>query len=143
VIAVAVGDVQLIALRMHPDISRPMQVGGIGVALALVAVTDLQHELAVLRELQQLVVGDRLQARQAVRGAAVPAQPHEALVVDMNAVLAFGPLEAAAGAAPGLDVVAGRVEDHDGRRRHGGLLGLEGARPMQEPDIVLGIDREA
>jgi len=36
---------------VDPYVRRPVQVGGVGVAFALVAVTDLQHELAVLGKL--------------------------------------------------------------------------------------------
>ena len=52
--------------REHLDIGRAMDVGRVGVPLALVAVADLHDELAVLRELQDLIVGDRLQVRDAV-----------------------------------------------------------------------------
>src|SRR6516165_2856045 len=117
-VAIAVGDIELVALRVYPHVCRPVQVCGVGIALALVAVADLHDELAVLRELQELIVGDRLQARQAVGRAAVAADPDEALVVDMNAVLALRPFVAGAVAAPGLDVVAGLVEHHDGWRSH-------------------------
>ena len=61
----------------------------------------------------------------------------------MDAVLALDPLVAWASAAPTLDVVAGRVEHHDRRARHRGLIRLERARAMQEKHLVLGIDREA
>ncbi len=122
---------------------RAVQVRGVGVALALVALADLQHELAVLRELQELVVGDRLKPGRPLRRAVVAADPDEALVVDMDAVLALRPLVARAGAAPGLDEIARRVEHHDRRRRHRGLLRLERARPVQHPDVVLRIDGDA
>jgi hypothetical protein len=55
-IAVAVRDIHFVALRMHPGVGRPMQVLRVGVALALVAVPDLQDELAVLGEFEQLIV---------------------------------------------------------------------------------------
>ena len=100
VIAVAVGHEQLVGARMHPHIGGAMQVRGVGVALALVALADLHDELAVLRELQELIVGDRLEAGQAVGRAVVAADPDEALVVDVDAVLALGPLVAAARRRP-------------------------------------------
>ena len=81
VIAVAVGDEQLVGRRMHPDVRGAVHVLRVGVALALVAVADLHDELAVLRELQQLVVGDRLQRRAApLVGQLLPPDPDEALV---------------------------------------------------------------
>ena len=89
VIAVAVGHEQLVAARQHPRIRGAMQVRGVGVTLALVALADLHDELAVERELQQCVVGHRLQARDARGRAVVAADPGEALVVDVDAVLAF------------------------------------------------------
>src|SRR6516165_5306941 len=142
-VAIAVGDIELVALRVYPHVCRPVQVCGVGIALALVAVADLHDELAVLGELQELIVGYRLEARQAVGRAAVAADPDEALVVDMNAVLALRPFVAGAVAAPGLDVVAGLVEHHDGWRCHREVGVLEGARTVQEPDIVLRVDRKA
>ena len=87
------------------------------------------------RELQHLVVGDRLEPGQAVGGTVVAGDPHEALVVDMNAVLAFGPFIAAARSAPGLDEIARGVEHHHRRRGHGGFLGLERSRPVQSQTL--------
>src|SRR5262249_38337857 len=60
----------------------------------------------------------------------------------MDAVLALRPFEARAFAAPGLDEVAGVVEHQDCRRRLS-LFGLERARPLQHPDIVLRVDADA
>ncbi len=91
-IAVTVGHEQFVGLRIDLHIGGTMQIRGIGIALALIAVADLHDELAVLREFQQLVVGDRPQPRQAICRAGIAAQPDEALVVDGNAVLALRPL---------------------------------------------------
>ena len=143
VIAVAVGDEQLVGARQHPRVRGAMHVRGVGVALALVALADLQDELAVERELQERVVGHRLQAGDAGGRAVVAADPDEALVVDVDAVLALGPFEAVARAAPGLDEIAGGVEHHDRRRGLGGILGLQRARTVQHIDIVLRVDGDA
>ena len=101
-IAVAVGHEQFVGLRMDPHIRRPVQIPRVGIALALIAAADLHDELAVLREFQELVIRNRLEARQAVGGTVVSAEPHEAFVVDMDAVLAFGPFIAIAGASQAL-----------------------------------------
>jgi hypothetical protein len=61
-IAVTVGHERFVGLLMHPYIRRAVHVLGVGIALALVAAADLQHELAVLGELQQLVIGNQLEA---------------------------------------------------------------------------------
>ena len=76
------------------------------------------------RELQDLVVGDRLEPGDAVGRAVVAADPDEALVVDMDAVLALAAIVAAARAAPGLDEIARGVEHHHRRRGHRGFLRL-------------------
>ena len=58
-----------------------MRIGGaveilrIAIPPALVAVADLHDELAVGGELQQLIVGDRLEPRQLIGRAAVAAGP--------------------------------------------------------------------
>ena len=142
-IAVTVGHEQFVRRRMDPDVRGPMQIRRVGIALALVAVTDLHDELAVLRELQKLVVGNGLESGQAIRGTRVSAEPDEALVVDMDAMLAFRPFIAVAGPTPGLDVIARGIE-HDHRRRgHRGVFRLKRPRTMQHPDVVLRIDRDA
>ena len=143
VIAVTVGHEQLVGLRMHPHVRRPVDILCVSIALALVAVADLHDELAVLRELQHLVIGHRLEPRQSVGGTIVPAHPHEALVVEMDPVLAFGPFIAVARSAPGLDETACRVEHHHRRRGHRGFVRLERSRPMQKPDVILRVDGEA
>src|SRR6266705_122918 len=123
--------------------SCSMNVSGVGIALALIALADLQHELAVLRKFQELIVGNRLEPGKIAGRAVVAANPDEALVVDMDAVLALDPLVARARSAPRSEIVAGSVEHHDGGRRHCGLIRLQRARPMQQKHLVLGIDRKA
>ena len=125
---------------MHPGVRRTVQVLRIPVAFALVGVSDLHDELAVLRKLQQLVVRD---PRLPPGRTAVSTDPHVALVVDMNAMLPARPLEAGSRSTPGLDEIPGRIENHDRRRRHRGLLRPKCARAMQKPDIVPRVDGEA
>src|SRR5262249_39287587 len=66
----------------------------------------------------------------------------EPLVIDVNAMFALGPFVTTASAAPGFDEIASRVEDHHGRRRHRRQIGLERSRTMQQPDVVLSVDRK-
>ena len=128
---------------MHPGIRGAVHVDRVSIARALVASADLQHELSVGRELQICIIGNRLEPGQAGGRTIVSADPHEALVVDMDAVLALGPVVSAPGAAPGPHEVARRIE-HDNRGRGlSGIFWLERARAVQEPDIVLRVDGEA
>src|ERR671913_126150 len=109
-----------------------MQVARIGVAFALRAAADLHHELARRGELEELVVADGLQSRKRACGTVVSAHPHVTFVVDVYPVLALGPFETGAGAAPCAQEVAGGVE-HEYRRRCG-LAGFERARTMKDVD---------
>src|SRR5262245_35785999 len=61
----------------------------------------------------------------------------------MDAVLALGPVVSAPRPAPGLHEVARRIEHDDRGRSLSGVFGLERARAVQEPDIVLRVDGEA
>jgi hypothetical protein len=143
VIAVTVGNEQLVGPRIHPQVRCSVQILCVSIPLALVTLTDLHDEFAVLRELQDLIICNALEPGQAIRGTVVSADPYEALVVEMDAVLAFGPFVTIARAAPGLDEVARRVEDHYRRRGQGGCVRLESPRAVQEPDMILRIDGEA
>src|SRR6266446_30670 len=140
---VAVGYEQLVGRRIDLLVGRTMKVRRVGIAFALVAVANLHDELAVLGELQQLVIGHRLETLEVVAGAIVAAEPHEALIVDIDAMLALGPFIALALAAPSLDEIAVNVEHHHGRRRLLEVLALERARPVDEPDIDLRVRGEA
>ena len=142
-VAVAVGHEHFVGRQVDERVGRAVHVRRIRVALALIALADLQHQLAVRRELQQLIVGHRFQAGNAVGGTVVAANPDEAAPVDVDAVLALGPLEAWRRATPAHDVVAGRVEHHHRRRRLGRGLAGERARTVQQPDAVLRVDGEA
>ena len=124
-VAVAIRDEQLVGGRVHLDIGRAVHVTRVGVPLAFARSADLQHELAVLRELQNLIVGHWTQVLDAVGRAVVAGDPNEALMVDKDAMLALDPLVAGALAAPRPDEVPRRVEHDDGRGGHLRLLGLE------------------
>ena len=117
-VAVAVGNEQFIGFAMHPHVGGLLQVERIGVAFARRGFADLHDEFAVLRELEQLIVAHRLQAGQRARGAVVAAYPYKTFVIDVDAMLAFGPFKARASATPTAQVVAGVVEDHDCGRGH-------------------------
>ena len=105
-VAVAVGHEQLVGRRMDLLVRGSVDVHRVGVALAPVPAADLHDERAVLRELHQLVVVDGRDPGHAVGGAVVAAQPDEALVVDVEAVLPLRPLVAVARTAPCPDEVA-------------------------------------
>src|SRR5438067_13750525 len=128
---------------MHPCVRCALHVDRIGIPLALVASADLQPELAVGCELQVCVIGNRLQPGEAGRRTIVSADPHETLMVDMDTVLALGPVISAARAAPSLDEVARRIEYDDRGRCLPGVFGLERPRAVQKPDIVLCVDGKA
>ena len=51
-------------------------------AFTLIAAGDLHNQLAVLGELQELVIGNRLESGQAIRRTIVSAEPHKTFVVD-------------------------------------------------------------
>src|SRR5437773_7129410 len=71
----------LIRLRVQGDVRRAIDIGRVGVPLALSGVTDLQNELSRLRKLEDLVVLADAAAR----------EPDEAPGVDGNPVLRLGP----------------------------------------------------
>ena len=127
-VAVPVGDVQFVGLRIDEHLRRPFQVFDVVAAFALERMPDLHQEFSVLRELQNLIVGEG--ARLAcfgrgagpgllhlgIHGAAVPANPDIALVVDGNSVVGVRPVVALAGSAPVPNQVAGFIEFENGRR---------------------------
>ena len=142
-VAVAVGHIDLLGGDIDRDVGRRAEPLG-RVAVGLVdRLADLQHELAVHGELENLAVG-----------LVVAGEPDEIVVVDVDAVLALGPVVALAGAAPVADQVAGLVE-HQHRRRGRAALGLrrillggeialvERARPLHHPDVIEAIDPDA
>jgi hypothetical protein len=68
---------------------------------------------------------------------AVPADPHEALGIDVDAVLTLGPFIAVALAAPGAQEIAVTVEHQDRRRGAGEIRLIQQSRPLQEVDVAL------
>src|SRR5437870_2361469 len=81
-------------------------------AFRLAGAADLHQELALGRELEDLVVL-----------VAVAREPDVALRIDVDAVLAFRPLVARARAAPAAQVLAARVEFGDWRERLAAAVG--------------------
>ena len=142
-VAVAVGDVDLVGLRIDVDLGRLSEIGEVVAPLALALRADLQQEPAVPGELENLRVV-----------AAAARQPDVVQVVDEDAVLRLRPLVVVGRAAPGLDDVAllGELDDRRGRaaalgeRRVGvgaPLLLVEAAGPVDDPDVVARVDRHA
>jgi hypothetical protein len=140
-VAVSIGYEELVGLPVNPDVRRLVQVTRVGVAFALRGAADLQQEPAVGRELEQLIVADRLQAGQPARRAVVSADPDAAAVIDVNAVLAFGPFEALAGSAPRAQEISARIENQYGGS--GGLTWFQRAWSMQNVNVVLRVDADA
>src|SRR5205807_4295497 len=94
-VSVAVGGVDLARRDVDRDVGgRAEPVGGVAVVSARLP-ADLQHELALHRELEELAVG-----------LAVAREPDEVVGVDVDAVLALGPLVARARAAPREEEIA-------------------------------------
>src|SRR5262249_41239940 len=105
--------------------------------------SDLQYKLSHSGEFQILPVI-----------VAIAADPHETSGVDADAMLVLWPFVALTGAAPGPDQIAFGVEFH---HRWCGpaafrlrrikcqrlLVGGKRARALNNPDMVLGIDRDA
>src|SRR5262249_38903500 len=102
------------------------------VALALALAADLHHELAVAGELHQMMVG-----------AAVAAEPDEALGIGVDAVLGLRPVIALPRPAPALDEVAGLVERENGRRGFVLLIFPHRGRTLQDPGMATIVDRDA
>src|SRR6202007_1036770 len=86
---------------------------------ALVGMPDLHQELAVLRELQNLVVV----IQSLLLAPAVPADPDVALVIYGDSVIRIRPVVAFSRAAPVADEVAGLVEFQNRRSGYAALCG--------------------
>jgi hypothetical protein len=94
---------------------------------------DLHQEFSVLSELQDLIVriGARLTCFRSsagtgflhfgIDGAAVPSNPHIALVVDRNSVVGVGPIVALARSAPVSNEVTFLIEFENGRGGHAAI----------------------
>ena len=162
-VQVTVGHVAFVRLRIDEDLGDAAEVlhveavraidrlvGGRRRILARAGLAVLRHELAVARELQDVRVG-----------LAVAADPHEALVIDDDAVVALGPLirRARDRAAPSADVVAGRDRtpspaapalQHSltrgpfgvGMRQLGAIEVRRIVAAMNDPDVIVGRNAE-
>ena len=131
-VAIAIADEQLVRFGMDPDRRRPIHVLRVGVASALAATSDLHNELAVLRELEQVMVAIRL----------VPRDPDVPVMRGKDPVLRARPLVTEVSRpAPGLDDVARWIDFPYGRRGNVGRpLGFRGARAVQNPHVILCVD---
>src|SRR5688572_30800675 len=143
-IAVAVGDVGLVGRGIDEDLRRPPQMFRVVAAFVDALSADLQEELAVAGELQDV----------RVLLLVVAADPDVAFVIDREAMVVRGPLVAVPRTTPVPEQVACLIELEHGRRRRaaashlwGDGRGLEivvhGVRPVQDPDVILVVDRDA
>ncbi len=140
-VGVAVGDVSFVGLGIDPDLGHSPEVLEVVAAGILAIAAQLHQEFPVLGELQDVGVS-----------LAVAAEPHVALVVDVDAVSPFRPFVARSRAAPVPEQVARLIELEDGRGRTAALgdgriqleplfVGMQPPRTaMNDPDVVLLID---
>src|SRR5262249_11768022 len=106
-VAVAVGDVNLVGRRIDFSIGRSTQPSGIGAAGLRAGFADLQHKLSVLGEFQQMAIV-----------VTVAADPDESLMVKVDAVLVLEPVITLSRPAPASQQIAVLIElHHRGRRR--------------------------
>src|SRR5258706_1348807 len=122
-VEIAVGDVGFVGLGIDPDLGHPPEVLEVVAAGVLAIAAQLHQELSLFGELQDLGVA-----------LAVAAEPHVALVIDVDAVRSLRPLVARSRAAPGPDQVAGLIE-HQYRR--GGAAAFGDGRFQLEPLFVV------
>ena len=141
VVAIPIGDEQLVGRGMNTLVRRLMEVVCVGVSTAPVAPPDLQDKLTVQGELQHLIVRDRLEPGEVSSRTVVPTNPGEPLMVDVEAMLPLRPVIALASPAPRPDEGTCRIEPDDGRRSHLGVFASQGPRAVQQPHIVLRVDR--
>ena len=138
---VAVGDEDLVRLRLDVEVRGAAQVVGIVAALVHPGRADRQHVLAILGELHHVV-------------AVARARPHEAVVIDIDAVLLVVPGVAVAGPAPRAQDLAVGIEFEDGwrgeaavgnRRLHGGadFLRREARWHVDHPEVIAVVHEQA
>ena len=111
VVAVAVGDIDLVRRVVGHHVRRPAEPGLRRRALGAVVLADLLEEFSVRREFQDLVA------------VVVAAEPDIAVAVDVDAVLVLTHGWPALGAAPGGEQIAVGIELQH-RRRGLAALGL-------------------
>jgi hypothetical protein len=124
VIAIAVGDEELVGGGIEAHVGGATEICGISVTLARARLADLHEEAPVARELEDLGVL-----------LAVAGEPDVPLGVHVDAVLVGRPVIARARPAPGLEEIPLGVELH--HRRRGRAAGI--ARRIRRcPALVLG-----
>src|SRR5215510_14273195 len=141
-VAVAVGDEQLVGLTIDHHFGGPAEMLGVVRSARRAGLADPHHELAVARELEDVPAG-----------LDIVADPDEVVVIDMDAVPVVAPRVARAIAAPALHHLAVLIEFDHRRRRHTAfhvrrgrralLARIERAWALVEPDVVLRIYRDA
>src|SRR5437588_1461349 len=129
-VTIAIGNEDFVRPGIDEHIRRPPKARRVRVGLLLGGMTDLHDELAIFRELQDLIV------------VPVAADPDIPFVVDGYSVLGRGPSIAIPRLpAPALDVGARLIELHHRRPRFHTRLDRSGA--MQDPDVAIGVTRRA
>ena len=143
VVEVAVGHEQLVGFLVEEQARGTADVLGVVAPLVLSRVADLHQELAVARELQDLVLFLRASR-----------QPHVVLVVDEDAVLGLEPLIPGTRLAPRLQQPAIGAELEHARRRDAAFGRRRSQRraalafrnrpgAVKDPDVVVRVDRDA
>ena len=102
---VTVGNEDLVCFRLDVEVRRTPEVFRIVAPLVYPGLSNGEHVLAVLRELHHVHAGTR-------------AHPHEAVVVDVDAVLLIEPRITVTGPAPGSKHLAVLIQFKHGRRGH-------------------------
>ena len=140
-ISVPIRDEDFIGRSVHGNSGRLVDVFRIVAASGLAVSTDLQQKLSGLGEFQKVRVL-----------LAVAGDPHVVFVVDEDAVLGIGPVVALPRTTPGLKEIPGLIEFQNRRRRSTAIgrfvaeilvVLVGGARTMDHPDVVVGIDGDA
>src|SRR5262245_46935163 len=141
-VAVAVGDEQLVGLAIDHHVGGTPEMLGVVRSARRAGLADPHHELAVAGELEDVPAG-----------LDIVADPDEVVVIDVDAVPIIAPGVARTIAAPALHDLAVLIELDHRRCRHaafhvrrscGALLAcIESAGTLVDPDMVLRIDRDA
>ncbi len=138
---VTIRDEDLVGLRVDVEVCGPAEVSGIVAPLVDARLTDGEHVLAVLGELHHV-------------HAVARAHPHEAVVVDVDAVLLVEPRIPVAGPAPGSQHLAlcvqlqyrrsGNAAISDGRLDGcANFLWREAGWHVDHPQVVLVVHEQS
>ena len=165
-VSVAIRDVQLVRVDVDVEVRGPLDVDQVAIACRGSGLADLKEERPVGREFEYLVV-----FALAAGGSAISGHPDVIVLVDEDAVLGVGPLTGGRLArlvvlvvrvlvrrtAPGAKQIAFAIELHDGRSRYAAfrprgqpcaegdgacLVVGQGAGPLDDPDVIVGVGRE-